>query len=98
MEHPDDRALDLVFIVAIAVRSFWPWALGLFVLEWILQFVGHGMERRPPEFFRNWARLSACAGGWQKSSTQPALSSSSVSSFICSEWLPPTLMPRSSAM
>lgn len=33
--------------------SLWPYALGLFVVGWILQFIGHAFEGKPPAFFEN---------------------------------------------
>jgi uncharacterized membrane protein YGL010W len=36
----------------------WRVALGLFILGWVLQFVGHGVyEKRSPAFFKNLAHL-----------------------------------------
>jgi len=31
----------------------WRWALAMFVVGWILQFVGHAIEGNQPAFFRN---------------------------------------------
>jgi uncharacterized membrane protein YGL010W len=31
----------------------WRWALGLFAVGWILQFVGHAIEGNQPAFFSN---------------------------------------------
>ena len=31
----------------------WRWALALFVVGWILQFIGHAIEGNQPAFFRN---------------------------------------------
>lgn len=31
----------------------WRWALALFIVGWILQFVGHAIEGNQPAFFRN---------------------------------------------
>ena len=31
----------------------WRWALALFVVGWILQFVGHAVEGNQPAFFKN---------------------------------------------
>ncbi|PWK13921.1 Mpo1-like protein [Tumebacillus permanentifrigoris] len=31
----------------------WKWALALFVVGWILQFIGHAFEGNAPSFFRN---------------------------------------------
>ncbi|MGD0053785.1 MAG: Mpo1-like protein [Vulcanimicrobiaceae bacterium] len=35
----------------------WPWALALFVVGWILQFIGHAYEGRKPAFFTNLVHL-----------------------------------------
>jgi uncharacterized membrane protein YGL010W len=31
----------------------WRWALALFIVGWILQFVGHAIEGNQPAFFKN---------------------------------------------
>lgn len=47
-------ALSLPLALATVVVSWLgPLALVLFLLGWVLQFIGHGIERRPPEFFRD---------------------------------------------
>jgi len=56
--HPVNRALHAVGIPLIVISLplfFWNWkvALGLFVFGWILQFVGHVFEGKPPAFFSN---------------------------------------------
>lgn len=43
----------ILAVAAIFVPGFWPVPLGLFVLGWILQFVGHAFEGKPPEFFKD---------------------------------------------
>ena len=43
----------LMFIVGFAARALWPWALTLFVVGWVLQFIGHYYEKKPPEFFKD---------------------------------------------
>lgn len=41
-----------------ARHLWWPVALGLFVLGWVFQFIGHGhYEKRSPAFFSNLAHL-----------------------------------------
>ena len=63
----------LLFAVSVFVVELWPIALGLFLVGWILQFVGHYFEGKPPEFFRDWRFLSSvCAGGLRKSSVKCA--------------------------
>lgn len=32
-------------------------AIVLFVTGWVLQFIGHAFERKPPEFFQDWRFL-----------------------------------------
>jgi len=61
-QHPINQACHLIGIPLIGVSLglaalglAWPvlwWAaLGLFVLGWVLQFAGHAVEGKPPEFF-----------------------------------------------
>ena len=42
-----------LFLVSWFVRPLWPVPLALFVAGWICQFIGHGFEGKPPEFFRD---------------------------------------------
>ena len=42
-----------LFVVAWFVEGFWPVPATLFVLGWVLQFVGHAVEGKPPEFFKD---------------------------------------------
>ena len=37
----------------VLVRPLWVYAVVLFALGWILQFVGHWFEGKPPEFMRD---------------------------------------------
>jgi|SRR5277367_201919 len=47
-------ALSLVLTPLVALnRGIWPILLAMFVGGWILQFVGHAFEGKPPEFFRD---------------------------------------------
>ncbi len=74
-QHPVNRACHtfgiptilLSFAVGIAsfvVRGLWPYALGLFIFGWILQFVGHAFERKEPEFFHDWRFLFVGVRWW----------------------------------
>ena len=55
-------------MVAYFVPRFWPIPVGLFVIGWVFQFVGHGFEGKPPEFFKDIASCSsACDGGSPRS-------------------------------
>ena len=56
--HPLNRLTHSVGIPLIVVSLpliffSWRWALALFVVGWILQFVGHWIEGNQPAFFRN---------------------------------------------
>jgi uncharacterized membrane protein YGL010W len=74
-QHPVNRfchtvgipliALSLpLFLVAIFVRGFWPVPLGMFVVGWALQFLGHAFEGKPPEFFHDWRFLLVGLRWW----------------------------------
>jgi uncharacterized membrane protein YGL010W len=55
------RALPtiLALSVAAAIASFiaWPWAIALFLVGWIFQFVGHAYEGKKPAFLTNLVHL-----------------------------------------
>src|SRR5437764_13800018 len=66
--HPVNRVCHTIGIPMIAisvvlglasffVAGLWRWALALFVIGWIFQFVGHYYEKKPPEFFKDWRFL-----------------------------------------
>ena len=38
--------------------------IGLFVLGWTLQFVGHAVEGKPPEFLKDWRFLFVGVRWW----------------------------------
>jgi uncharacterized membrane protein YGL010W len=43
-----------MIVISLPLFLFnWHWALLLFVVGWILQFVGHAIEGNQPAFFRN---------------------------------------------
>ncbi|HEY3615244.1 MAG TPA: DUF962 domain-containing protein [Candidatus Sulfotelmatobacter sp.] len=74
-QHPVNRLCHtlgiptiLVSIVILVVSFFfhrlWPYALALFALGWILQFVGHAFEGKPPEFFSDWRFLFVGVRWW----------------------------------
>src|SRR5260370_29339316 len=63
-QHPVNRACHTLgiptillslplFLVSIFFHRLWPYALGLFLAGWILQFIGHAFEGKPPEFFQD---------------------------------------------
>ena len=58
-------AISVVILVAsIFVTGLWKVGLGLFVVGWIFQFVGHYVEGKPPEFFKDWRFLFVGARWW----------------------------------
>jgi hypothetical protein len=57
-QHPLNRLTHSIGIPMIVVSLplfffSWKWALALFIVGWILQFVGHAIEGNQPAFFRN---------------------------------------------
>jgi uncharacterized membrane protein YGL010W len=57
-QHPFNRLCHTIGIPMILVSwplflFNWRWALALFIVGWILQFVGHAIEGNQPAFFRN---------------------------------------------
>lgn len=57
-QHPMNRlthAIGIPLIVVALPVAFWnwKWALGLFVVGWIFQFIGHVFEGKSPSFFSN---------------------------------------------
>jgi uncharacterized membrane protein YGL010W len=76
-QHPINRLTHAFGIPMIAVSillvplSFfvggaWRIALGLFVIGWILQFIGHAFEGKPPEFFKDYRFLFVGLRWWFK--------------------------------
>ena len=53
-----------LFVVALFVTNFWQIPLGLFVVGWIFQFVGHAFEGKPPEFLKDWRFLFVGLRWW----------------------------------
>lgn len=76
-EHPINRITHSIGIPMIALsiliapfgfltsHFFWA-ALTLFIVGWILQFVGHYFEGKPPEFFRDYRFLFVGMRWWFK--------------------------------
>jgi uncharacterized membrane protein YGL010W len=54
----------LLVIPAFFVEGLWKIAVGLFVVGWIFQFVGHAFERKEPEFFHDWRFLFVGLRWW----------------------------------
>ena len=73
--HPVNRVCHTIGIPLIAlsvallavvpfVTRFWPVPAALFTLGWILQFVGHAYEHKPPEFLKDWRFLFVGLRWW----------------------------------
>ncbi len=56
----------LLVIPSVFVAGLWRFALGLFVLGWVLQFIGHWFEGKPPEFMRDYRFLFVGLRWWMK--------------------------------
>ena len=74
-QHPANRVCHTIGIPMIAlsiplavaallVPGLWPVPLGLFVVGWIFQFVGHAVEGKPPEFLHDWRFLLVGLRWW----------------------------------
>ena len=75
--HPVNRAMHTIGIPMIAlsllliipsafVPGLWRVTLGLFVVGWILQFIGHWFEGKPPEFFKDYRFLFVGLRWWMR--------------------------------
>ena len=53
-----------IFVISIFRHHLWYYALALFVVGWIFQFVGHAFEGEPPEFFQDWRFLFVGVRWW----------------------------------
>ena len=75
-QHPVNRAchtvgiplivvsLALAPVVALTRPGLWPVPAVLFAGGWALQFVGHAVEGKPPEFFSDWRFLLVGLRWW----------------------------------
>ena len=73
--HPVNRACHVVGIPMIILgvllglgvlvyRPLWPVPLALFIGGWVLQFIGHAIEGKPPAFLSDWRFLFTGAAWW----------------------------------
>jgi uncharacterized membrane protein YGL010W len=53
-----------VFLSSIFFHRLWIYAVALFVVGWIFQFIGHAFEGKPPEFFSDWRFLFVGVRWW----------------------------------
>jgi uncharacterized membrane protein YGL010W len=76
-QHPMNRLMHTVGIPMIAasillvipsffVGGLWRVALGLFIAGWVLQFIGHYFEGKPPEFMKDYRFLFVGLRWWFK--------------------------------
>lgn len=56
----------VLFAVAPFVDGFWKIPLTMFAVGWILQFAGHAVEGKAPEFFKDWRFLFVGLRWWSK--------------------------------
>lgn len=76
-EHPINRlthsfgipmiALAILLIIpSLFVSRLWIVAVSLFIAGWVLQFIGHYFEGKPPEFFKDYRFLFVGLRWWFK--------------------------------
>ena len=74
-QHPVNRICHTLgipmIVLSLALVPFAMWAglswwvpAGLFTFGWMLQFVGHAFEGKPPEFFSDWRFLLVGVRWW----------------------------------
>jgi uncharacterized membrane protein YGL010W len=74
-QHAANRVCHLFGIPMIALSvvlaaglpflpAYWPVPATLFVAGWALQFLGHAIEGKPPEFFKDWRFLFVGLRWW----------------------------------
>ena len=74
-QHPVNRLCHTLGIPTILIslgffaagfffHRLWIIALALFTIGWLLQFVGHAFEGKPPEFLRDWRFLFVGVRWW----------------------------------
>lgn len=54
----------LMILPALFLPALWPLLISLFLLGWVLQFIGHFFERKWPEFFYDWRFLFVGLRWW----------------------------------
>lgn len=56
----------IVLPISFFISYVWIAALSLFVIGWLLQFIGHYFEGKPPEFFKDYRFLFVGTRWWLK--------------------------------
>lgn len=54
----------LILLAAPFVHALWKIGLLLFGVGWCFQFLGHAVEGKPPEFFKDWRFLLVGLRWW----------------------------------
>ena len=54
----------ILLLISRLVPGLWRIGLALFVIGWVFQFVGHAVEGKPPEFFKDWRFLFVGLRWW----------------------------------
>ncbi|HTS09926.1 MAG TPA: DUF962 domain-containing protein [Candidatus Eisenbacteria bacterium] len=54
----------VLFAAGFFYHRIWWYALLLFIAGWLLQFIGHAFEGKPPEFFQDWRFLFVGVRWW----------------------------------
>ena len=54
----------ILLVLSLFVSGLWRAGLALFILGWVFQFVGHYVEGKPPEFFKDWRFLFVGLRWW----------------------------------
>ena len=52
------------FVLGLISRGLFLVAVTMFIVGWVLQFVGHWYEGKPPEFFHDWRFLLVGLRWW----------------------------------
>jgi uncharacterized membrane protein YGL010W len=74
-QHPVNRTCHTIgiplivasiplFVLGLVVPVIWLVAVGMFVVGWAFQFIGHWYEGKPPEFFSDWRFLFVGLRWW----------------------------------
>ena len=53
-----------LFLAAFFIGGLWPVPVALFIAGWVLQFAGHIVEGKRPEFFNDWRFLLVGLRWW----------------------------------
>ena len=64
----------LMLVAALFVSGLWIWAVVLFTAGWIFQFIGHAIEGKKPEFFKDWRFLLVGLRWWVAKITGKSIS------------------------